>query len=108
LPKRPWTVCCLGDVYFCGRGIAHWSPVTKEETRHNPPASNVCEERQRLSEAFLSAIRDLTDLLDQQAQAIIEQDRDFSRFEDLLHLARAAKDEAKYALVAHLEEHKCG
>ena len=83
-------------------------PVTQEETRNNNSASNVCEVRQRLSEAFLSSIRELTDLLDQQAQAIMEQDRDFSRFEDLLHLARATKDEAKYALVAHLEEHKCG
>ncbi len=93
---------------MAGELLAHWSPVTKVERHNNNPASNVCEERQRLSEAFLASIRELTDLLDQQAQAIIEQDRDFSRFEDLLHCARATKDEAKYALVAHIEQHKCG
>src|SRR5882724_4490618 len=93
--------------FVAGELLLVGSPMTKEETRDNNPASLVCEERQRLSEGLLSAIRELTDLLDQQAQAIIEQDRDLTRFEDLLHLARATKDEAKYALIAHLEEHQC-
>jgi hypothetical protein len=66
-----------------------------------------CEQRHRLTEALLDAIREFTDLHTQQMQSIIEGDQDFSRFDDLIHLARAAKDDAKYALVAHIDTHKC-
>jgi hypothetical protein len=66
-----------------------------------------CGLRHRLTEALLDAIREFTDLHTQQMQSIIEGDQEFSRFDDLIHIARAAKDEAKYALVAHIDIHKC-
>jgi hypothetical protein len=66
-----------------------------------------CELRHRLTEALLDTIRQFTDLHTQQMQSIIEGDQDFSRFDDLIHLARTAKDEAKYVLVSHIETHKC-
>jgi hypothetical protein len=66
-----------------------------------------CEQRHRLTEALHDAIRQFTDLHAQQMQSIIEGDQEFSRFDDLIHLARAAKDEAKYALVAHIDTHNC-
>lgn len=37
----------------------------------------------------------------------MEDDPDFSRFDDLIHMARMAKDDAKYALLAHIEKHRC-
>jgi adenine specific DNA methylase Mod len=43
----------------------------------------------------------------QQTQAVIDHDPDFSRFDDLIHMAREIKDEAKYALIAHTSEHDC-
>jgi hypothetical protein len=47
------------------------------------------------------------DLQNQQTQAVIDQDIDFSRFDDLIHMAREKKDHAKYALIAHVENHRC-
>ena len=47
------------------------------------------------------------ELQNQQTQAVIEQDPDFSRFDDLIHIAREIKDQAKYALIAHIDEHHC-
>jgi hypothetical protein len=46
-------------------------------------------------------------LQNQQTQAVINQDPDFSRFDDLIHMAREKKDTAKYALIAHIDEHQC-
>jgi hypothetical protein len=55
----------------------------------------------------LNALREITALLSQQAEAVTEWDLAFSRFELLLHLAREKKDTAKYALIAHTEAHHC-
>jgi hypothetical protein len=66
-----------------------------------------CEERRRLSDALLAAVRELMDLLSQQSNAIIHNDPDFARFDDLIHVAQNVKNHAKYALLAHIHEHKC-
>jgi hypothetical protein len=71
----------------------------------NPVA--FCEQRRRLSEEFLETNRVLMDLHSQQTQAVIDNDHEFSRFDDLIHLAREKKDQAKYALIAHIEKHHC-
>jgi len=47
------------------------------------------------------------ELQNRQTQAVIDQDADFSRFDDLIHIAREKKDAAKYALIAHTNEHHC-
>lgn len=64
-------------------------------------------ERKRLSDALVAAVHELMKLLEQQSRAIIENDGEFSRFDDLIHMAQAAKNDAKYALLAHIQEHKC-
>jgi len=66
-----------------------------------------CGERERLRELFVRAARERVDLQAQQTQAVIENDDDFTRFDDLILMARLAKDEAKYALLAHLSDHRC-
>jgi hypothetical protein len=66
-----------------------------------------CEERWRLSQAFADASRQLMEIQNEQMQAAIDGDSDFSRFDDLLHMAREAKDQAKYELIDHTEEHHC-
>jgi hypothetical protein len=81
--------------------------VTIEKRSGNSSKIPYCEERHRLTDALLDSIREFTELQAQQTQAIIEGDRDFARFDDLIHMARTAKDEAKYALLAHVEEHHC-
>ena len=45
-------------------------------------------------------------VLDQQSRALIDGEAEFSRFRLLLHLAHEKKDEAKYALIAHIEAHQ--
>lgn len=67
-----------------------------------------CEEKQRLLDYFLQAIRELSALQAQQTQAVIDGDSDFSRFDVLLHMAQERKETAKYAWIAHVESHKCG
>jgi hypothetical protein len=47
------------------------------------------------------------ELQNQQTQAVIDQDPDFARFDDLIHMAREIKDKAKYALIAHVDDHHC-
>jgi hypothetical protein len=56
----------------------------------------------------VAAVHCLIDLQSQQTNAVIENDPDFGRFDDLIHIAQGAKNEAKYALLAHIHEHKCG
>ena len=70
-------------------------------------ASFFCAIRQALSQDFLHAAREFIHLQSQQMEAVISGDRDFSRFDDLLHMARERKDNAKYLLIAHIEEHRC-
>jgi hypothetical protein len=47
------------------------------------------------------------DLQNQQTQAVIDQDPEFSRFDALIHMAQEEKDQAKYALIAHVDHHHC-
>ena len=66
-----------------------------------------CAEKHRLIDEFLGTNHVLIDLQNQQVQAVIEQDADFARYDDLIHVAKEQKDQAKYALIAHVEEHQC-
>jgi hypothetical protein len=64
-----------------------------------------CEQRERLKDSFLDAVRDLAELQAMQLDAVIAGDSDFLRFEELIQVARQIKDNCKYALVAHMEDH---
>ena len=78
--------------------------LQRDDTNRGKP---FCEERRRLSDALLAAVHELMVLLGQQTKAIIDNDSDFGRFEDLIHVAQSAKNDAKYALLAHIHQHKC-
>ena len=75
------------------------------------PRIGFCEEKNRLLGEFLKAIREFTELQSQQTQAVIDAaangDADFMRFDILLHMAQERKEWAKYAWIAHVEEHGC-
>jgi hypothetical protein len=75
------------------------------------PKIGYCAEKIRLLGEFLESIREFTDLQNQQTQAVIDaaanSDADFTRFGVLLHIAQDKKDRAKYAWIAHVEEHGC-
>jgi phage terminase small subunit len=81
--------------------------MTRQQRRNDLPLIPFCEEKQRLIEEFLAANHALVDLQNQQTQAVIDQDPEFSRFDDLIHMARERKDQAKYSLIAHIENHHC-
>jgi hypothetical protein len=76
------------------------------ETDHQTQGK-VCSERVRCTQAFLQAIRELGTLQTEQARAVIEGDPDFSRFDLLIHMANEKKDDAKYALLMHIDQHHC-
>jgi hypothetical protein len=71
------------------------------------PEIAFCEEKQSLINEFVAANHVLLTLQSQQTQAVIDDDIDFLRFDDLIHLAREKKEQAKYTLIAHLEAHHC-
>ena len=71
------------------------------------PKIGFCREKNRLQNEFLKAIHELSTLQSQQIRAVIEGDEDFARFDVLLHLAQDQKDRAKYAWIAHIEQHGC-
>ncbi len=81
--------------------------MTREQPRNDFPLIPYCQEKQRLIDGFLASNHALVDLQNQQTQAVIDQDPEFSRFDDLIHMAREKKDNAKYALIAHVENHHC-
>jgi hypothetical protein len=81
--------------------------VTEQKRKNNYQTNPPCEEKQRLTEELLAAYRVLSDLQADQVQAMIEHDPEFARFDDLIYLAREKKDQTKYALIAHIENHHC-
>ena len=81
--------------------------MTQQQRRNDLPPTPFCEEKRRLIEEFLESNHVLMNLQNQQTQAVIDQDPEFSRFDDLIHMAREKKDQAKYALIAHVDVHHC-
>jgi hypothetical protein len=67
----------------------------------------VCETKRRLIADFTAASRELIEEQDQQVVSVINEDPDFSRFDDFIHMAKGKKDKAKSALIAHVNEHRC-
>jgi len=81
--------------------------MTQRERKTNGSKIPLCMEKQRLVDEFVEASRVFMELQSQQTQAVIDGDPEFARFDDLIHMAREAKDKAKYSLIAHIEEHCC-
>lgn len=81
--------------------------MTHQKRKNDLPPTPHCEEKHRLIEEFLASNHVLMDLQNQQVQAVIDQDPEFARYDDLIHMARETKDRAKYALMAHVDQHHC-
>ena len=71
------------------------------------PDIGYCAEKNRLMRQFVDAIHDLGTLQSQQANALIGNDPDFGRFDQLLHEANEKKDRIKYSWLAHVDQHGC-
>ena len=74
---------------------------------HGFMAPLFCEEKYRLLDDFLRAVRELNRLHTEQTHAVIRGDRDFTRFDILIYAAQERKESAKYAWFAHVESHGC-
>ena len=59
----------------------------------------VCEDYRRLLDDFAAAIHELVQLHQQQLRAIMEGDTEGNRFDLLIHMANAKKQDAKYGIV---------
>ncbi|MGA2136442.1 MAG: hypothetical protein ABSH50_29480 [Bryobacteraceae bacterium] len=79
----------------------------REQQRSKIPRIAFCEEKKRLLQEFLDSVRELLALQNQQTQAVINEDPDFARFDILMHAAQEKKERAKYAWIAHVEQHHC-
>jgi hypothetical protein len=85
-------------------GLAHWHKMLSTMTLATIP---LCDEKLYLMEEFLAAASDLVSVHNDQVNAVIGGDPDFSRFDLLIHLANERKLRAKYAYMTHLETHGC-
>jgi hypothetical protein len=81
--------------------------MTQQKPRSDVPRIVPCAVKYRLIDEFLASNHALMDLQNQQTQAVIDQDPEFSRFDDLIHMAQEKKDRAKYALISHVDQHRC-
>ena len=72
-----------------------------------PPEVGFCEEKYVLLRSFLEAVRELNSLQSAQTRAVIRGESDFLRYDLPLHFALEKKECAKYAWIAHVEEHGC-
>jgi hypothetical protein len=81
--------------------------MTQQQQMNDVRLPPFCEEKHRLIDEFLGTNHVLMDLQNQQVLSVIEQDPEFARFDDLIHMAREKKDQAKYALMAHVDQHHC-
>jgi hypothetical protein len=87
---------------------ATWNERTAlREARIGLPEIGFCEEKFRLLDQFLAASRKTIALQNRQMRAVIEGDSDFARFDELLHGAQEEREAAKYAWMAHVEQHGC-
>jgi len=75
--------------------------------RPEPELVPFCDVSRRLLEAFGEAVKDLRFLHEEQFQAVVSGDPDSARFDVLIHMATEKKHRAKYAYLAHSEEHGC-
>lgn len=71
------------------------------------PAVAFCAHKKRLQDEFIEAAHNVSRLVSQQVQALIEGDPDFSRFDVLIHMAQEEKEMAKYAWMSHVDSHRC-
>jgi hypothetical protein len=85
--------------------------MSREDDLKKPkptPGVILCEERNRLRDHFLEAIRELNFQQSEQTRAVIDGESDFCRFDLLISAAQERKEQAKYAWIAHIEAHQCG
>jgi hypothetical protein len=81
--------------------------MMQQERANTTPDIHFCKTKYRLTGYFVAASHELMELQNQQMQAVIDQDSDFSHCDDLMHMARKKKDHAKCALIAHTGVHRC-
>jgi hypothetical protein len=79
----------------------------EENQLRDIPEIAFCEEKHRLTQAFVEASREMLAWQTQQSQAVIDSDPEPQRFDLSLHMAEERKDHAKYALMAHVDFHHC-
>jgi hypothetical protein len=78
-----------------------------ERQKQKLPEVGFCREKHRLLQEFTEAVREISSLQKQQMRAVIDGEAQFQSLEFLLHIANQKKDAAKYALLGHMECHRC-
>jgi hypothetical protein len=83
--------------------------TSRTETKYLGRTNDIgfCEEKYRLLDEFLEAVHELSALQSEQTRSVIRGEPDFLRFDLPLHFAQEKKERAKYAWIAHVEDHGC-
>jgi hypothetical protein len=79
------------------------------EPVHDVPEPELprCVTARKLLHAFMTAVRHMNDLAEQQVKAALAGDQDFERFDLLIHEADELRRSAKYDYIEHVEVHGC-
>ena len=76
-------------------------------TAQEKSKAGICAEKQRLSQAFLDAVHQVTKLQSKNFDALTTGGGAIDRFDLALKQARKRRDEAKRTYERHLREHGC-
>jgi hypothetical protein len=84
------------------------SPEEPNVNRNDRPQLTLCcSEARVLLKQFGEAVLKTGELHREQFQAIVEGDANATRFDVLIHELSEQKQNAKYAYLAHLQQHGC-
>jgi hypothetical protein len=75
--------------------------------RTEKPAAAICVEKQRLSQAFLAAVHEVTNLQSKNFESLTSGGTVIDRFDLAIRHARKKRNEAKRAYELHLRQHGC-
>ena len=70
------------------------------------PKPSICREKQRLTDAFVQASREVMELHNQDITRLLEGKR-LDRFDIALKQAQQRRNEAKRAIFLHQQQHHC-
>lgn len=71
------------------------------------PAIAPCTEKKRLTDAYFAAVRELNNLRDADARALVEGGGELDRIKMAMTAARTDIEKAKRAFIQHVRTHRC-
>jgi hypothetical protein len=105
--SRPGVICWLSSTLDLQPATPMLYPKSPNSGNHQDSGPYACEDARRLMEIFSQAVQELLELRKQQFVFVAKGNLGAARFEPLIDEANERKQNAKYALLAHISQHGC-